>query len=33
MHDLTDTTHVPGDCPIRPFFTQIDGLRIRYATS
>jgi len=27
----TDITNPPADCPIRPLFTQIDGLRIRYA--
>jgi len=31
MTDLTDLTHLPADCPIRPSFTQIDGLQIRYA--
>ena len=31
MNDLTDITHLPADCPIRPLFTQIDGLQIRYA--
>jgi pimeloyl-ACP methyl ester carboxylesterase len=31
MNDLTDLTHLPADCPIRPSFTQIDDLQIRYA--
>ncbi len=33
MTTLTDTSHIPEDCPIRPRFAVIDGVTVRYARS